>query len=91
MILVAPWLDIDIEHPTFFQGFDLDTDLPKRINKIDVLHSLDDMDMIIKSIDRIKSVYGDQVNYHEFTDKGHFDEIDTGKEFPELMEIINNG
>ncbi|MDR1337561.1 MAG: hypothetical protein LBJ73_00855 [Rickettsiales bacterium] len=89
LILVAPWLDIDAEHPTFFQNFDLDIDLPKRINRIDVLYSTDDMNIIIKSIDKIKKVYGNRINYHEFSDRGHFDEIDTGKDFPELLDVIN--
>lgn len=87
LILVAPWIDIDREHPTFFDNFNLDSDLLERCEKIDIFYSKDDMDIINKSINRIKSEING-VNYHEFQDKGHFCESDIGLTFPELLKVI---
>ena len=88
LILVAPWLDIDREHPTFFADFELDANLRKRIKQIDLFYSADDMDIIIKSVAKIKAVYGNDIVYHEFANKGHFCEDEIGTIFPELLQVI---
>ena len=91
LILVAPWIDVDGDHPTFFKDFDPDVALPNRVDQIDLLYSTDDMDIVVKSVDKIKQVYGDKINYHEFANKGHFCLDDIGLTFPELLKIIKKG
>ncbi|MDR2686079.1 MAG: alpha/beta hydrolase [Rickettsiales bacterium] len=88
LILVAPWIDIDREHPAFFADWKIDANLSARCGRIDLFVSSDDMDIILKSVDKIKSVYGDKIEYHEFNDKGHFSWGCIGRTFPELLEII---
>ena len=90
LILIAPWIDVEGKHPTFFKDFELDSDFLNRVGRIDLFYSTDDDDYIIKSVDKIKSVYGDKIIYHEFSDKGHFCMDDIGSTFPEVLEIIKS-
>lgn len=92
LVMIAPWIDVDGEHPTFHKGYELAPNLPSQLDKqkggVSLLYSTDDMGIITKSVEKIKSVYGDKINYTEFSDKGHFCIGDIGPEFPELLEAI---
>jgi predicted alpha/beta hydrolase family esterase len=89
LILVAPWIDVGCaEHPTFFANWEIDSLLTERIGQIDLFVSSDDMGIIIKSVDKIKSVFGDKIIYHNFTDKEHFSWGCIGRDFPELLKVI---
>ncbi|NMA32599.1 MAG: hypothetical protein GX944_01555 [Alphaproteobacteria bacterium] len=89
LILIAPWIDIDHEHPTFFANWEMNKNLTTNCKQVDLFYSSDDMDIIIDSVSKIKSVYGGgKINYHEFTDKGHFCHDDIGCNFPELLKVI---
>lgn len=87
LILVAPWLDIEKQHKSFFTNFDLDSNLVNRCKKIDLFYSTDDENYILTSVDKIINAYNN-INIHKFSDKGHFCKSDIGSEFPELLEII---
>ncbi|MDR1025905.1 MAG: hypothetical protein LBL47_00765, partial [Lactobacillus sp.] len=85
--LVAPWIDPEHELGDYYANLRLDKDLPKRVERIDLFVSSDDMDVVLKSVAKIKDTYGNKIQYHEFTNKGHFTETEMGtKEFPELWE-----
>jgi predicted alpha/beta hydrolase family esterase len=88
LILVAPWIDIDREHPTFFADWEIDPTLPTRCGQIDLFVSSDDRDIIIKSVEKIKSVFSDKIIYHNFNDKGHFSWGSIGRNFPEILEVV---
>ena len=88
LILVAPWIDVDSEHSTFFTDWKMDADLLLRCKQIDLFISSDDMEAILKSVDKVKEVYGNKIKYHEFNDKGHFSWGCIGRNFPELLKII---
>jgi len=88
LVLVAPWMDLEKRHPSFFADFELDHDLLSRCNKIDLFYSTDDEGYILSSVDKIKSIYGDKIKCHKFSDKGHFCESEIGVEFPELLKCI---
>ncbi len=88
IILVAPWIDPEPkELSTDFFGFTFDSDLSKRIS-LSIFTSTDDYDPCIKSLAIIEKELPN-VNYHRFTDKGHFVDSSLGtKAFPELLEEI---
>lgn len=82
VILVAPWIDPDNTLTQDFFNFDMDASLAERV-RIEIFASLDDMQMILKSVEIIREKIPGTV-YHEFADKGHF----CTPEFPELLEIL---
>ncbi|MDL2295721.1 alpha/beta hydrolase [Lachnospiraceae bacterium OttesenSCG-928-E19] len=89
LILVAPWMDIEQEHPTFFADFELGPDLVNSAKQIDQLYSTDDDQSILDTVNQIKQIYGDKINTYEFSDKRHFTEGHLkSNQFPELLEII---
>ncbi|MCL2748621.1 MAG: alpha/beta hydrolase [Alphaproteobacteria bacterium] len=88
LILVAPWIDIEREHPTFFTNWEFDKNLPSRCGQIDLFVSSDDMNIVLTSVEKIKEVYGDKIKYHEFDDKEHFSWGCIGRDFPELLTVI---
>lgn len=88
LILVAPWIDIDGEHPTFFSNWTIDQDLPERCEHIDLFWSALDDDPIIKSIDKIKATIGDKINFHQIDKNEHFSWGTIGRDFPELLNAI---
>ncbi|MDR1207232.1 MAG: alpha/beta hydrolase [Rickettsiales bacterium] len=91
LVLVAPWIDPDRLLNNYYTNLELDKSLPDRVGQIDLFVSSDDMDMVLRSVAKIKEIYGDKIIYHEFNDKGHFTESDMGtKEFPELWEVCKS-
>ena len=88
LILVAPWIDPENKHLTFFADLNLDKNLPARCGQIDLFISSDDMPRILKSFEKIKETYGDKIKYHEFNDKEHFSWSCIGRDFPELLKVI---
>lgn len=88
LILVAPWIDIDGEHPTFFSNWTLDPDLISRCGQIDLFWSALDDAHIIKSINKIKATFGNKINFHQIDKNMHFSWGTIGRNFPELLEII---
>jgi predicted alpha/beta hydrolase family esterase len=86
-ILVAPWLNVENEHETMMFNFEIDSSLINRINLI-VFESTNDNYFIQQSIKKIKTIFPN-LKSKSFENKGHFCEVDIGKEFPELLvEII---
>lgn len=90
VILVAPWIDtgnyLRDQGGTFFD-FEMDRELGNR-TRIHVFISSDDDRPMLNTVNKIK-VEISNINYHEFTDKGHFTKTDLGTEkFPELLEVI---
>jgi predicted alpha/beta hydrolase family esterase len=87
VILVAPWLDPDKYLESLgcgeFFDFEFDSNVANKIlnqtKSFDVLYSTDDDENILKTIEIIKQNFGAnngdnnaKINYHEFTDRGHF-------------------
>lgn len=88
LILVAPWLDPDRTKTTDFFEFEIDKDLPKRVDQLHVLISDDDDNDIHQSVEKIMSAWP-SAQLHQFSGKGHFTYGQMGSEkFPELLEII---
>lgn len=85
VVLVAPWLDPEKKiDPDFFK-FEIDKNLISKTSSVRVMYSTDDDPSILKSVDILKSKLKD-VEFQEFTDKGHFVLGDLGTEkFPELL------
>ncbi|MDR0967830.1 MAG: alpha/beta hydrolase [Rickettsiales bacterium] len=87
LIMVAPWLDPNGETKGFY-NFEFDKTLSDRVGKMDIFYSTDDMDMIIKSAEKIITNYP-KTEIHKFKDKGHFTlSCLGGREFPELLESV---
>lgn len=92
VILVAPWLDPEnylqeLNPDSDYFDFAIDSTLTQRTN-IYCMYSTDDEKNILDSIEKIKRELPN-IEYLQFTDKGHFTEPDLGtKEFPELLELI---
>ena len=88
VILIAPWLDpTHIIDPRFFD-FNIDPNIASKTDSMTVMYSIDDYPDVIDSVKILKSKLTN-VNFIEFTDKGHFvlDSLKTEK-FPELLEVI---
>ncbi len=89
VILVAPWLDPDKEHTkNFFDDFEIDPDFGARTKGVTIFNSDNDQASVLKTVkilrDKVKNV-----DYREFSGKGHFTERDlNSKEFPELLEEL---
>ncbi len=95
VVLVAPWLGYDVNDEPFdesFFDFSIDKNLSKRVKKLTVMVSDDDVEPIHKSVRDIQSGI-DGVNIKEYSDKGHFTLSSLGgPEFPELLnEVIYEG
>lgn len=90
LILVAPWTDPVGEAGDFMAGWDGDPELPRRSGKIDVFFSADDAERIIESVRRIRGKYESAPNLkiQKFADKGHFCLSEIGREFPEILEVV---
>jgi predicted alpha/beta hydrolase family esterase len=94
IILVAPWIDLEgylkeLNTESDYFNFVIDKNLATRTSIV-CMYSTDDKESILDSVEKIKNeIVG--IQFEMFTDKGHFSEPDLGtKEFPELLEIINN-
>ena len=92
IILIAPWLDLEkhlkeLNPESDYFDFVIDTNLAERTRLV-CMYSTDDDACILNTVDTIKQEIPN-VEYREFTDKGHFTEPDLGtKEFPELLSEI---
>ena len=82
VILVAPWIDPQKEFTTNFFDFVLDLEIANRF-PLDILISSNDQETVVESCIIIKSKIPNAI-YHEFSNKGHFEEL----EFPELLKIL---
>lgn len=89
VVLVAPWVGVRFnDNPideTFFE-FEFGRSIANQTNGLHIFNSLDDMDAVLKSVEIIREKV-DDIEYHEFKDKGHFTFRMNG-EFPELLEEI---
>jgi hypothetical protein len=84
---VAPWLDTHKTLSTDFFGFTIDQTLPER-TELHILISSDDDQDLPDSFLVLKQKLSNAI-WHEFTDKGHFCEMDLGgKAFPELLDLL---
>lgn len=103
VILVAPWLDPDKYLQTMgceeFFDFEFNSNVASKIlnqvNSIDVLYSTDDDEYILQTIEIIKQNFntnhGDnntKINYHEFTNRGHFT-TEPGYNNDTLLEVLD--
>jgi predicted alpha/beta hydrolase family esterase len=88
VVLVAPWTDPTKELETDFFNFTIDPDLVSRTLGVTVMYSIDDDEVILKTVNEIK-VALPQASFIEFTNKGHFTLEDMGTvEFPELLDLF---
>lgn len=86
LILVAPWIDVHRQFPQYFNNFEPDPGLARRVRSMDLFYSMDDHygEMILNSCDKLQAVYPD-MRVHRFTDKSHF--TGTMTEFPEIWQV----
>ena len=91
LVLIAPWIDVEQEHPTFFKNFEPSKNIANQCDRIDLIHSTDDKEKIALSAEKIRKIFGNKIIYHEFNNKRHFTESTMGTKFPELLEIIKQG
>ena len=88
VVLVAPWLDPDHELSTGFFDFEIDSDVPKRIQDISIFISNDDDADIQTSLQTLRSKWH-EIKVIELEGKGHFTLGDMGtREFLELKNIL---
>jgi len=68
--------------------FEIDPDIASRTSGLTMFSSKDDMDEVVRSVERLKKELKD-INLVEFEDKGHFcfDDLKTN-ESPELLEEV---
>lgn len=89
--LVAPWtnpLKYEISDTADFFEFEIDPDFPARTAGVSIFISRNDEPSVVKTVDILKEKVKD-IEYHEYTDKGHFciEDLD-GVEFPELLKVV---
>lgn len=90
LVLVAPFLDPTGLLKNYYSDLQLDPDLPKRIGRIDLFYSTNDLQVIQTSVKKIIETYPN-INIHNCGEMGHFRETEIGtKEFPRLWEICKS-
>lgn len=82
LILIAPWLDPKKESKSHFMDFTIDSLITDRMS-VDIFTSSDDPTTAYESFPVIQKAISN-ATYHEFSNKGHFEE----KDFPELLELL---
>jgi predicted alpha/beta hydrolase family esterase len=88
VVLVAPWLDPDHELHTDFFNFELDAEVPERVDKMIVFVSNDDDADIQTSVSTLAAKWPN-ARIIKLESKGHFTFGDMGtREFPELKEVL---
>ncbi len=85
LVLVAPWLDPFREEGDFLK-FDMKPDALTQIDKIHLLVSVDDMESVKVSVEKIISMHP-KIILHTYEGKGHFCFGNIGNTFEELWEI----
>lgn len=90
-ILVAPWLGLRFSDDPFdetFFNFEIVRTIAKQTESLHVFNSSDHFEVVAQSVDIIRTKI-DDIQYHDFTNKGHFTKTSLGTEaFPELLEEI---
>ena len=88
VVLVAPWLDPDHRLHTDFFNFELDTEVPQRVEQLTIFVSNDDDADIQTSVGVLLAKWP-SARAIRLDGKGHFTFGDMGtREFPELKEIL---
>ncbi len=91
VVLVAPWLGIRFDDGPFdetFFKFKMRCGIADQTEGLYVFNSTDDFSAIQESVQMIRDQV-DQVQYREFSGKGHFTMSSMGtEEFPELSEEL---
>lgn len=87
VVLVAPWLDLEMHHPPMFD-FNLRADVVSQVGDgIDVMYSTNDKPPMHATLEYLRQT-ASGLTYHEFTDYGHFCLRDMKTaEFPELLAL----
>lgn len=88
VILVAPWIDPDLNRAPEFFSFTMDKDMVQRTAGVTIFVSDDDDNEILTSATKIRAGIKD-VALKEFHGKGHFTFGDMKTEaFPELLDTL---
>ena len=91
VILVAPWLGLDIGDRPFddtFFDFELDSKLADKTQGLSILVSDDDSEGVLNSVKILRKEL-EGAAFRDFSGKGHFVLLSLGsEEFPELLEEI---
>ena len=87
LILVAPWIDAQHRFPQYFNNFEPDPTLPRRVGTMDLFYSSDDSfgPTIIKGCQKLQKVYPD-MNVHKYENMGHFG---TSTKFPDILDLCS--
>lgn len=87
LVLVAPWIDAERQFPQYFNNFELDPTLPRRVGTMDLFYSSDDSfgPTIIKGCQKLQKVYPD-MNVHKYENMGHFG---TSTKFPDILDLCS--
>ncbi|MCL2439365.1 MAG: alpha/beta hydrolase [Alphaproteobacteria bacterium] len=88
LVLVAPWIDPQRKLGDYFANLRLDKNLPERVGRIDLIYSENDREGVIESTEKILEALP-LTNVMRLS-KGHFNEEDMGREFPELWEVCKS-
>ncbi|MBU2101287.1 alpha/beta hydrolase [Patescibacteria group bacterium] len=87
--LVAPSIRDDKKEEHGFFDFEIDKEFPNRTKGVTVLYSTDDSGSVASTVDTLKKSLEGDVEYIEFTNKGHLTFGDMGTvEFPELEKAL---
>jgi len=91
VVLVAPWLDPDMDETGDFFKFTIDRQLVERTDGVVIFNAANDMGNVHKSVARLREEI-DGLEYREFSKHGHFVyEIMGTEEFPELLtELVSS-
>ena len=88
LVLVAPWLDPDRDETDDFFEFEIDENLPERVDRFHMFYSTDDDSSILTSVEMILEALPDVIQ-HRYFDRGHFTRRDLGTvEFPDLLDVL---
>ena len=91
VVLVAPWMGIHFNEEPFddsFFSFEIRRDIAQQTTGLYIFNSTDDMEVVQQSVKILRNQV-DNVQYREFTGKGHFTLSSLGtEEFPELLEEL---
>ena len=89
VVLVAPWMNVNHEEDiSFFDGFEIDSSIINRVNKLTIFSSTNDGIEMKNTINKLRQIIPG-IGYREFTNYGHFTygSMKT-HEFPELLNEV---